>query len=161
MEQTTIKPVETPVVMQSWRKILPTLLAGVIAGLVTWLATFLLSEYVLGPIACRVGSSLINCSDATIVSSDIALVIGGFAALAIMVRQRVLRPLLVVLGAVISLWGIGAWLSEDAWYVALPLTVLLSAVLYAVFAWFGELRRFWVALVVTILLVVVFRFLVS
>lgn len=161
MVQMKVEQVETAVVTQSWRRILPTLITGAIAGVVTWLATFLLSEYVIGPIACRVGSSLIGCSDNIAVSSDIALIIGGVVALGLMVRQRVLRPLLVVLAAVVSLWGLGVWLGDEAWYLSLILSVVLSALIYTVFAWFSELRRFWVALAMTAVLVLVFRLLVS
>lgn len=161
MVQIKTEQVETAVVMQSWRRVLPTLLSGAIVGLVTWVGTFLLSEYVIGPIACRVGSSLISCSDNAAVSSNVALIVAGVVALGLLVRQRVLRPLLVVLAAVASLWGLGSWLSNDAWYLSLVLSVVLSALVYAVFAWFSELRRFWVAFAVTIALVLVFRLLVS
>ena len=161
MVQVKTEQVESAVVMQSWRRVLPALLSGAVAGLVAWIGTFLLSEYVIGPIACRVGSSLVSCSDNGAVSGNVALIVAGVVALGLLVRQRALRPLLVVLAAVASLWGLGSWLADDAWYVSLVLSVVLSALVYAVFAWFSELRRFWVALVVTIALVLVFRLLVS
>lgn len=161
MVQIKTEQVETAIVMQSWRRVLPALLSGAIAGLVAWVGTFLLSEYVIGPIACRIGSSLVSCSDNVFVSSNIALIVAGFVALGLLVRQRALRPLLVVFAAMVSLWGLGSWLSNDAWYLSLVLSVALSALVYAVFAWFSELRRFWVALALTLALVLVFRLLVS
>ena len=161
MVQIRTEQIETAVVMQSWRRVLPALSSGAIAGVVTWIGTFILSEYVIGPIACRVGSSLVGCSDNGVVSANVALIIAGIVALGLLVRQRTLRPLLVVLAAVATLWGLGSWVSEDVGYISLILTVILSALVYAVFAWFSELRRFWVALAVTIALVLLFRLLVS
>ena len=161
MVQIKTEQVDTAVAMQSWRRVLPTLLSGAIAGVVTWIGTFLLSEYVIGPIACRVGSSIVSCGDNVAVSGNMALIVAGVVGLGLLVRQRALRPLLVVLAAVASLWGLGSWVSSDAWYVALLLTVVLSALVYAVFTWFSELRRFWVALAINIVLVLAFRLLVS
>lgn len=144
----------------SWRQLQSAAWIGAGAGVLTWILSFLLANYVVGPVACRLGTSLIGCSEATYVAGIISLIIIGVVALILTVRERLYRPLFVVLGATLVLWGIGgSWLVGGG-YLGFLLTVLVSALVYATMTWLSTVRNFWVALGVTILVVLLFRLIV-
>lgn len=141
----------------AWKDEASGLVGGALVGLVTWLLTYGLSEYVIGQIACRAGSSLISCDSSVSVSASIALIFASIAGLILLVRRRVFRPLLVVLAAAITLWGVNTtWLVERS-FLNFILTVLVAALVYAVFAWFAKIRQFWLSLSVLTIVIVVFR----
>ncbi|MDB5165857.1 MAG: rane protein of unknown function [Candidatus Saccharibacteria bacterium] len=148
---------EPAVRWSAWRDEVSALASGALVGAATWILTYALSEYVIGQIACRAGSSIISCESSVSISAMIALIFASVAGLVLLVRRRVFRPLLVVLAAATTLWGVGAsWLVERTLF-DFVLTVLISALVYLVFAWFAKIRQFWLALGVLIVLVIVFR----
>jgi len=152
---------EPPVKISAWQDEVSAFVSGALVGLATWILTYLLSEYVIGVIACRSGSSLIGCDDSTAVSAGFALIFASLAGLTLLVRRRVFRPLLVVLAATITLWGInGSWLEQRTLGNVL-LTVLIMGLIYLMFAWFGKIRQFGVAIAATVVLVVLFRLILS
>lgn len=151
-----------PAVKQSvWRDEASVAISGALVGLLIWILTYVLTEYVIGRIACNTGSSIISCSDAPGVSAGFALVFASLAGLTILVQRRIFRPLLVVLMSAITLWGInGAWLNERT-VVNVILTIIMAALTYLVFAWFAKLRQFWISAGISLLIVVIFRLLMS
>ncbi len=144
----------------SWRLLIPLVITGAAVGLLTLLGVFILNQYVVGQIACQVGSSLITCSAAPLFSSGIALVVTTIAGLIFMVRRRVYRPLLVAIGALISLWGIGASWPEQLTLPSGLLIVIASALVYALLGWFALIRNFIISLAVIVMSVVVVRILI-
>ena len=90
-------------------------------------------------------------------SMIVAIIISTIAGVANLARLRIYRPLLIGLAAAISLWGLQVITGGLAWYWAALVFVALFALAYAVFAWLARLRNFILALVVTIVLVVLVR----
>lgn len=141
----------------AWNEEVSGLVSGALVGVVTWLLTYGLSQYVVGQIACQAGSSIISCDSAISVSATIALIIASVVGLILLVRRRVFRPLLVVLAAAVTLWGLNAsWLAERN-IVDFSLTIIVAALVYAVFAWFAKIRQFWLSLSVLTIIIVIFR----
>jgi len=152
---------EPPVKFSVWQDEVSAFVGGALVGLATWTLTYLLSEYVIGIIACRSGSSLIGCDDTTVVSAGFALIFASLAGLTFLVRRRLFRPLLVVLAATVTLWGMnGSWLEERTLGNVL-LTMLVAATIYLMFGWFSKIRQFGIAIAVTVALVIVFRLLLA
>jgi hypothetical protein len=89
----------------------------------------------------------------------IALVIGSIGGVAALARQRVYRPLLIVLAAALTLWSVQGVLANNAfaWYVAVPITGALFALGYAAFGWLSRIRNFILALIAIVILAVVTR----
>ena len=86
-----------------------------------------------------------------------ATILMAIAALLALVRFRIFRPMLVVLAATLSLWGLTELTHPLAWYWALIASAALYALAYGVFVWLVRVRVFWVALVLTILLIMAVR----
>lgn len=144
----------------SWRQLQSAAWIGAGAGVMIWILSYLLTNYVVGPVACRLGTSLIGCGEASYIASIIALILIGIVALIMAVRERLYRPLFVVLAATLVLWGVrGSWLAGGG-YIGFLLTALVTAFVYATFTWLSTVRNFWVALGSTILTVVIFRLII-
>lgn len=122
--------------------------AGV--GLIGWLLSLFIGQFILTPVMC--GGNSLNCG-ATSAAGAIAMILAGLVGLLGLVRLSVYRPLLIVIAAVISLWGMSVWVEGLAWFEALSWSVLLTGLIYATFAWLVRPRPF-VPVVVTLVIVV-------
>ena len=86
-----------------------------------------------------------------------ATILGAAAGLFGLVRLYVFRPLLVVAAAVVALWGLITIVSPFAWYIALPVVMVLYGFAFAAFAWLVRLRHFLIALISVIVVIVIVR----
>ena len=145
-----------PFVGMTRRDFIGVLISGAIAGLAAFVLYALLNKFVFGAVLCRAESTG-DCSQAPAYSMIVAMIISTIAGVANLARLRIYRPLLIGLAAAISLWGLQAVAGGFAWYWAAVVFVALFALAYAVFAWVARLRNFILALVVTVVLVVLAR----
>ena len=152
--------VQPGALLMNWRDVLKIGAAGAIIGLLTMGLYVLFDKYVFSPTLCsdiNLGSG--RCENKLVFSSSVALIIGALPALFFFVQQRVYRPLLVILLAVVTLWNIPLLLGELAILPAILLTLLIFALTYLVFAWLVQIRNFPIALTATITVVVSIRLL--
>ncbi len=145
-----------PFVGMTRRDFIGVLVSGAIAGLAAFVLYALLNKFVFSAVLCRAESTG-DCSQAPAYSMIVAIIISTIAGVANLARLRIYRPLLIGLAAAISLWGLQVITGGLAWYWAALVFVALFALAYAVFAWLARLRNFILALVVTIVLVVLVR----
>lgn len=144
-----------PVVPMYNREMLGIALTGLGVGLIVFGAAYLLNRYVFSGIMCQGDGA--GCSESPTYSMIVAMVIGALLGLVALVQTRVYRPLLVVLGATVGLWGLFALTSDMAWYWGLVIVMALFGLSYALFAWVARIRAFPVSIIVTIVLVVAMR----
>lgn len=130
---------------------------GAIVGILTFLIGLALNQYVFVPINCEVGNNFFGCADALSTSNNIALIVGGLIGLTFLTKREVYRPLFVVLASVVSLWGVVASLSQNAWWLTLGLSALMFAVCFGLFAWLSVFRRFWISLILAIVIIIFLR----
>lgn len=135
-------------------------LLGAGVGVAVWLLSLIIKQIVLVPLFCGdpAGSMCVGANDT---AGTIGLIIGSFIGLLGLVRLSVYRPLLIVIAAAISLWGVTSLVSELTWFEALGWTILLYAVVYALFAWLVRPRAFAVAVVLILVAVVLARLIPS
>lgn len=131
---------------------------GAVVGIVVWLLSLFIGQLVLAPMMCGNGSA--DCG-ATSVGGAIATILAGLVGLMGLVRLSVYRPLLIVLAALVSLWGLSNWVSGLAWFEALSWSVLLYGFAYATFAWLVRPRPFIPVVIIVVLLVLLVRILAS
>jgi len=135
------------------------LLLGAISGLIVWGLSFLLDRYVYQTILCQSGAS--DCSASDQYSMITASIIAGVLTLLALVRSGVFRPLLVVLAVVVSLWSLVETLWTAEWYYAAICSVVLYALAYGAYSWIARIRSFWIALGISIVLMVAVRFVIT
>lgn len=141
-------------VIMSGRELWQVAMAGLIVGLLVWGLTLLLDHFVYTAILCH-GDASSKCTAAPEYAAVTAAFIGGGAGLFALVRLQIFRPLLVVVGALIALWGIVGLTAVMPWYGAAISIMVLYALAYALFSWVVRLRSFILALIVLIILIVI------
>lgn len=137
-------------------KIIAIITLGAVVGLVVWGLTLVVDRYVLTPVLCG-GSQAMQCANTSLYAESVAAIIGAIVGLFFLVRLQVFRPLLVVLAAVISLWGIIGLSALLPWYGVGMTAVLLYAFAYGLFAWIARIRAFWAVIVLLVVLVAAVR----
>lgn len=148
-----------PVVGARRSELMWTFFSGASVGFVVWIVALLLERYVFSSFLC--GGVTGGCSDATSYAGVVAIIVGSIAGLVMLTTTQVYRPLLVVIAAALSLWGIASAVGDMRWYWAMLLSMALFGVAYAAFAWFARIRNFVMALVVLVVIVVLARLALS
>ena len=114
-------------------------------GLLAWVFTYILQHYVLKNMVCG-GNAY--CAVGVAHAGHIASVMVAIIAVTILVRFAVYRPLLVVLAAVVALWGLSSWLSTVGTVLTVVFTMLAYVFSYSAFAWLARIRNVGVMLMV-------------
>lgn len=139
-----------------WQTIVQVALLGAVLGLLTWLLTIVLRQVIFVPLFC--GDPVnVACVGATGSAGVLALIITGIVGLLGLVRLGVYRPLLVALAAAISLWGMAVWTGGMVWYEAAAWSVVLYAIVYALYTWLVRPRAFGLALLLVVIAIVLSR----
>lgn len=130
---------------------------GFVAGAATWLLMTGLTTFVLTPLFCQSTGSY--CSAVPSMAIVMALLVVHFVALIGLIRIGVLRPLLVIIAAIATMWGFHVWLGGASWWSATLLSGLLFGLAYLAYMWINRLLSFPIALVVTVIGIIVTRLL--
>lgn len=132
--------------------------SGAVIGLIIAAMYALLSTYVFTPTLCNEANTAIGrCDNVPQFANTLTMVLGAFVGLFAMVQLRVFRPLLVVLLAMIGLWGVILLVSDLVWW---QMGLWLAAIFglgYVAFAWIVQVRQFVAAVVLGAVLAIVLR----
>lgn len=131
------------------------LLLGVGVGLAMWLLAFGIDHLITRALLC--GAASTACGGSTAVAGNVSLVLVSIAGLLGLIRLGVYRPLLVVIAAVLVLWGLANVTFGMMWYESLAWTMLLTAVTYAALTWLVRPRLFVWAMIFVVAIVVAAR----
>lgn len=149
-------PNESPLVTMGTRELLRVVLRGALVGATVAIVYLLLNKFVFTAVLCRPQSTG-DCSQASNYAAIAALVLSIFGGVIVLAQARVYRPLLVVLAALMSLWGVQAHADGAAWYWVIIASAVLLGLAYGLYAWLARIRNFILAVVVTIVVVVLIR----
>jgi hypothetical protein len=159
------KVIEQPrpmAIVMSYKDLLRVIASGLVIGLITYALYVALDRYVFTPALCGNVSDLAGrCQDKETFASSLAMVGGAIVGLFAMVQAKVYRPLLVVLFATISLWGVPMLLVDLPWWVFTAALSFIFALAYAAFAWIVQVRNLYVAVGAGIVFLVVLRLLIN
>lgn len=133
---------------------------GAIVGVLIAGLAFVFETYVLSALLCQ-GRQGMRCVDAGHYAEIIAVIIASAVGLFGLVRLQAFRPLLVVLGAAISLWGILSYVAAMPWYGIAITCALLYAAAYALLGWIARIRVFWLVALLYVLIVVAIRLILT
>lgn len=135
------------IIEQDGRLSIKVAVTGLVLGILTWGLTLLLERFVLRALFCG-DPSAAACVNITTYAGNIAAVIVAIIGVVALVRLNVFRPLLIVLGGAISLWGMAAWLQDLGRVEQVLWSALLYALLYSLYAWVARIRNAVVVLIV-------------
>lgn len=108
---------------------------GLLAGLITYLLYIGIDKFVFEPILCRESAALARCDSKSDFAAGTAIVIGSLLGLFLLVRERVYRPILAILGVMVALWGVFSLLGTLNIFVAGIISVVLFGISYVLFSW--------------------------
>lgn len=120
---------------------------GLLVGIVSFALYVGLDRFVFEPILCRENGALARCESKEEFAAGAAVVLGSFLGLFLLVRERVYRPILAVLGIAISLWGVFGLVGALPVVLAACVAMLLFALAYVVFSWLVQPTSLVVSLV--------------
>lgn len=137
--------------------ILRLIAVGMVTGVVGWLLYMAITEYFIVPVFCRSADAFAVCNNGGTIAWISAHIIALVAAVAVLARMAVYRPLLVVVAVLAALWSAHAWLGVLPWYQAISWQAILFALAFALFGWVARTVTFVPALVGLVVLVVTAR----
>lgn len=147
-------------VAQDQRSVVGAAITGLFVGIAGWLASMAIQAWIIEPIFCRSAQTFNVCSNGGTIAWTVALIIVSIVGLLSLVRTGVFRPLLVVLATLIALWGVSVWLGPLPWWQAALWHGILFALAYSLFAWVARIQSFLLSLIVTLVLIIIARFVV-
>ena len=148
------------IIARTWRSWLQTIAIGAGTGLAAWVFTAVISRYVIEPLACGATLNAAVCSDATGMAGNIATIIVTTIAVIVMVRLRVIRPIIIAVASAALLWGLAAWAEGLFWLEIIAWSIGLYAIAYGLFSWIARSTVLWLAIVLSILIVLSIRLIV-
>lgn len=143
------------------RPLLRAALVGAVVGAFGWVLMLAIQNWILQPVFCRSSDTSGICANTQITAWIIAYILASIAGLFMLIRTNTFRPLLVVLAAIITLWGIGLWFVALPWWVGLLWSAGLFALAYVLYTWTVSIQGFAVAAVTASIFVILLRILVS
>lgn len=140
--------------------VLQSLVVGLVVGFLTYVGYLGMQQFAFDPIFCRdSGSSM--CSNVPVFSVVLSTIIFHFLGLVALVRIGIIRPLLIVLATIITVYGFHVWLDGMAWWIGSLYTAMLVGFSYLYYTWINRMTAFPVALGLTIVSVAVVRLLLA
>ena len=131
---------------------------GLVIGIALYALYIVLDRYVFTPVLCgETGGLAGRCEDKETYASVVSMLIAAVGGLFAMLRQRVYRPLFVVIFVTIALWGVLAVTTSLAWWLAALVLAVIVALGYTAFAWLALVRNFYIALGLSVVLLIVVR----
>jgi hypothetical protein len=144
----------------SLRQIIGVIIIGITAGILSWGLAAVIDQYVLHGILCQTMTTP-QCQAVPSYSRSAAMLISGLAAVFALVQLQVFRPLLVAIGAVASLWGLGAVIGQLPMAVVVGIYAGAFMLAYLTFTWLARLRSFWMSFILMVVLVAAVRFVLN
>lgn len=117
-------------------------------GLIYWVISFFVEKYIIGKFFCGLQTALI-CQNIVNVSGNIAIILTAIIGIVLMVRLRMVQPLIVSVASSIVLWGISSWTNGLVWYETIVCDVVLYLLAYVLFSWIVRCKSLAVALIIS------------
>lgn len=130
---------------------------GLAMGLLWWVLTAILRQYVVEPIACRDLSTATACTNAFGVSGSIAAVLVAVAGTWLLIRYIQPRPIIISVATAVLLWDLAMVLDGLVWWAVLLWALFFYTASYGLFSMVARIRWLWVSIVVALLIVVGIR----
>jgi hypothetical protein len=120
---------------------------GLLVGIVSFALYVGLDRFVFEPILCRENAALARCESKDEFAAGAAIVLGSLLGLFLLVRERVYRPILAILGIAVALWGVFGLVGVLPIVLAACVATLLFGLAYVVFSWLVQPTSLVVSLV--------------
>lgn len=138
------------------REVLRLVVIGLAGGALVWILRLILESWVLSPLFCRTPDTASICTNAGSTSFVMSLIVIGSISVSLLVSARVFRPVLISLATFISLGALWSILDSRGAALATLITAIFGMLLYLFFALTAAVKRYILATIITIALVIAF-----
>ena len=152
----TASETRSNLVPMTWRELARIGAIGAVIGALSVGLYVLFHTYIFQAVLCRDQANT-ACGQAATYAAITTAFIASFVAVVVLAHIRVYRPLLIILAAILALWGIQAIAAVLPWYWALAGMIAVGALAYSLFAWIARIRSFILSAVVAIVIAVIIR----
>lgn len=130
---------------------------GAALGAAYWALTALIDYFIISPVFCRSAGNTLVCINSVSVSGDIATILVAVIGIALMIRLRIMQPLIIAVASAAVLWGLGGWTNGLAWGEIVAWSALLYGLSYLLFSWISRYTRIVPVLIYIIAIVLTIR----
>lgn len=124
----------------SFGTFLKMILVGAVTGILTWGLALAIDKLMLEPIFCGETSSNVSiCAHSTTLGNYVAMILVGIMTVPMLIISGIRRPLLVVIAAIASLWGVAVW-AGGSWVTSVIGATAAYAAVYAATIWINRIR---------------------
>ena len=152
---------ERSVVVKPWWVRVRIGFVGAGLGLIWWILTALLKNYIIEPLACRDLSTATACVDSLGVAGSIAAVIVAVIGVFVLIRTLQPRPIIIAVASAVLLWSLGSYMNGLAWYETIFWAIALYAATYVLFGLIARIVWLPGAVITAIVTVLVIRILLT
>lgn len=152
----TASETRSNLVPMTWRELARIGAIGAVIGALSVGLYVLFHTYIFQAVLCRDQANT-ACGQAATYAAITTAFIASFVAVVVLAHIRVYRPLLIILAAILALWGIQSIVVVLPWYWALAGMIAVGALAYSLFAWIARIRSFILSAVVAIVIAVIIR----
>ena len=152
----TASETRSNLVPMTWRELARIGAIGAVIGALSVGLYVLFHAYIFQAVLCRDQANT-ACGQAATYAAITTAFIASFVAVVVLAHIRVYRPLLIILAAILALWGIQSSVAVLPWYWALAGMIAVGALAYSLFAWIARIRSFILSAVVAIVIAVIIR----
>lgn len=152
----TASETRSNLVPMTWRELARIGAIGAVIGALSVGLYVLFHTYIFQAVLCRDQANT-ACGQAATYAAITTAFIASFVAVVVLAHIRVYRPLLIILAAILALWGIQAIAAVLPWYWALAGMIAVGALAYSLFAWIARIRSFILSAVAAIVIAVIIR----
>ena len=152
----TASETRSNLVPMTWRELARIGAIGAVIGALSVGLYVLFHTYIFQAVLCRDQANT-ACGQAATYAAITTAFIASFVAVVVLAHIRVYRPLLIILAAILALWGIQSIVAVLPWYWALAGMIAVGALAYSLFAWIARIRSFILSAVAAIVIAVIIR----
>ena len=152
----TASETRSNLVPMTWRELARIGAIGAVIGALSVGLYVLFHTYIFQAVLYRDQANT-ACGQAATYAAITTAFIASFVAVVVLAHIRVYRPLLIILAAILALWGIQSIVAVLPWYWALAGMIAVGALAYSLFAWIARIRSFILSAVVAIVIAVIIR----
>lgn len=127
---------------------------GAALGVFYWALTWLIDYFIISPVFCRSVANTMVCVNSVSVSGDIATILIAIIGTAVMIRLRMMQPLIITVASAVTLWGLSGWTNGLMWAEIAAWSALLYALSYLLFSWVSRYTRL-IPVVISIVLIII------
>lgn len=135
-----------------------TLSVAIVSGLLFWLLSIVIKDYIINPVYCNSEINSLTCSNSVIISGDISSILVAVVGIVVMVKKKMHQPLIISLATMISLWGLYGFVSELSYVESIGWILLCYILAYLLFSWIAKEDRVWMVLILVAISLFVVRF---